>query len=90
MRMHPELRMAKVNAERVAGLSSGLLLSHAKKIHGDLKANMCRPSVLHCRACVLFPYRTMPKDRKVEMNDVATPNKVKSTGRGGRVPCINT
>ena len=30
---------------------------------------------------------TMPKDRKVEMKEVATPNSVNSTGTGGTLPC---
>ena len=35
----------------------------------------------------VFAHLTMPKDRKVEMKDVATPNSVNSTGTGGTLPC---
>ena len=35
----------------------------------------------------LSAHLTMPKDRKVEMKDVATPNSVNSTGTGGTLPC---
>lgn len=32
----------------------------------------------------------IPKDRKVEMKDVATPNRVKRAGKGGTAPWSST
>ena len=42
-----------------------------------------------CSSCVQVAHDThltMPKDRKVDMKEVATPKRVKSTGTGGTVP----
>ena len=78
-KISPSKHICTGNGAWKAGL--GLSTTPGAGTRSSAKLCQARPSRAHLTSCHARP---------VEMKEVATPNRVNSTGRGGTPPCRNT